>query len=64
MSYYDVKEIKFKLKRGSSTTSSSFRGSLSSRRPKTEYEAKKQAEEYLTKRYPGWEIVDLKIEFK
>ena len=41
MAYYDVKEIKFKLRRGGSTTQSSYSGSLGFKRPQSEFEAKK-----------------------
>lgn len=64
MANYDVKKIEFKLKKGGATMTSAYCGSLGFNRPKSEYEAKKMAEEWLSKRYPGYEIVDLKIDFK
>lgn len=64
MAYFDVKEIKFKIKKGGSTMTSSYRGSFGFKRPTSEYEAKKMAEEWILKKYPGYEIVDLKIEFR
>lgn len=64
MAYYDVKEIKFKLRRGGSTTQSSYSGSLGFKRPQSEFEAQKMAQEWIAKKYPGWDIVDLKITYK
>lgn len=64
MASFDFKEIKFKIKKGGFTMNSSYKGSLGFKRPTSEYEAKKMAEEWIAKKYPGYEIVDLKIEFR
>lgn len=63
MAYFDVKEIVFKLKKGGSTMTSSYRGSFGFKRPQSEFEAQKMAMEYLAKKYPGYEVVDLKITY-
>ena len=63
MAYYDIKRIYFKLHRGGATTTSSYGGSFGFKRPQSEYEAKKMAEEWILKQYPGATILDLRIEF-
>ncbi len=64
MAYYDIKEIKFKLKQGGSTMQSSYSGSFETKRPQSEFEAQQQAMRWLAKKYPKWDVVDLKISFK
>ncbi len=64
MAYYDIKEIKFKLKQGGTTKQSSYAGSLDLKRPQSEFEAQQQAMRWLARNYPKWEVVDLKISFK
>jgi hypothetical protein len=62
--YYDIKEIKYKIKKRGGTFTSSYCGSVSFKRPSTEFEAKQQAEAWLKKKYPDGEIIDLKITFR
>jgi hypothetical protein len=64
MKYFDVKEIVFKLKKGGSTTASSYSGGFGFKRPQSEFEAQKMAIEFLAKKYPGYEVIDLKITYK
>ncbi len=64
MAFYDIKEIKFKLKQGGTTTQGNYSGSFESKRPQSEYEAQQQAIRWLEKKYPRWDIVDLKISYK
>ena len=64
MPYYDIKKITYKIRKGGSTMQSSYSGSLGFKRPQSEYEAKKMAEEWIHKKYPGYEIVDLKVELR
>ena len=64
MANYDVKKITFKIKKGGGTMTSNYSGSLGFKRPQSEYEAKKMAEEWILKKYPGYEILDLNIEFR
>ncbi len=62
MAYFDIKEFKFKIQmKGGGTLQSSYAGSVGFHRPTSEYEAKRQAEEFIQKRYPGCKILDLKI---
>ena len=44
MPYRDVKKITFKIKRGGSTMTSSYSGSLGFKRPQSETEARQMAE--------------------
>lgn len=64
MAHYDIKSFTYKIKKGSSQTKSSYAGSVGFKRPQSEYEAKKMCEEWLKKKYPGWEISELDIKFK
>lgn len=64
MAYYDIKEIKYKIKRGGGTMCSSYCGSVSSKRPQSQFEAQQQATEWLKKQYPNCEIIDLQIAFR
>lgn len=64
MAYYDIKEIKYKIKRGGGTMCSSYFGSVSSKRPQSQFEAQQQATEWLKKQYPNCEIIDLQITFR
>lgn len=64
MAYYDIKEIKYKIKRGGGIMCSSYRGSVSSKRPQSQFEAQQQATEWLKKQYPNCEIIDLQITFR
>ena len=41
MTYFDVKEIVFKLKKGGSIMTSSYRGSFGFKRPQSEFELQK-----------------------
>lgn len=63
MQYYDIKEIKYTYKLAG-TCSTSYRGNVSSHRPKSEYEAKQQAEEWIKKKHPGCTILKLEVIFK
>ena len=64
MPLYDIKKITYKIKKGGSTMQSSYSGSVGFKRPSSEYEARKMAEEWIKKKYPGYDIVDLKVEIK
>jgi hypothetical protein len=64
MANYYVKKIEFKLKRGGSTMTSSYGGSLGFKTPQSEFEAQKMAQEWIHKHYKDYEIVDLKIQYK
>lgn len=64
MPLYDIKKITYKIKKGGSTMRSSHAGSIGFKRPSSEYEAKKMAEEWIKKKYPGYEIVELDVELK
>lgn len=64
MPYRDVKKITFKIKRGGSTMTSSYSGSLGFKRPQSETEARQMAEAWIKKKYPGYDIVDLKVELR
>lgn len=61
---YAIKEIKFKLKKSGSTMLSSYAGSVGSKTPQSQFEAEKMAIEWIKRKYPGWEVADLKITFK
>ena len=50
MAYYDIKEIKYKIKRGGGTMCSSYCGSVSSKRPQSQFEAQQQ-NQYLRCNY-------------
>lgn len=62
--YYDIKEIKFKLKQGGATMSSSYCGSVGFKRPQSQFEAQQMALEWLKRKYPNHEVVDLQITFR
>ncbi len=64
MASFYVKKFSYKLKNGGRTMVSSYGGNVGGKVAQTEYEAKKQCEDWIHKKYPGWEIVDLKIEFR
>ena len=64
MAYYDIKRITYIIKRGGGTMKSSYCGSVGFKRPQSEYEAKKMAEEWLAKKYPGCVIIELKVELR
>lgn len=64
MPLYDIKKITYKIRKGGSTMQSSYCGSIGFKRPSSEYEAKKMAEEWILKKYPGYEIIDLKVELR
>ena len=65
MAYFDFKKIEFTIKNnGGGTMRSSYCGSLGFKRPESEYEAKKIAEEWILKRYPNSTIIDLKVELQ
>lgn len=58
---YDIKEIKYKIKEGGTTMSSSYSGSIGFKRPGSQFEAEKLALEWLKKKYPKGEVIDLKV---
>ena len=62
--YYDFKEIKFKIRRGGGIMASSYSGSIGFKRPTSQFEANKMAEEWLKQKYPGCEILDLQVILK
>lgn len=63
MAYYDIKEIKYNIRMSGvgSTMQSSYRGSIGFKRPESQYEAQKMATEWLKKKYPNCEIIDLQV---
>ena len=63
MSLYNVGNVKVKLRKGSSSTSTSFTPPLG-KSFRTENKEKKAVEQYIAKRYPGWDIVDLDISYR
>ena len=63
--YYDIKKVTWKIKYGGVTTTGSYNGNVGGfTRPQSEYEAQKIAETWLLKKFPGAEIIDLKVEIK
>lgn len=64
MAYYDIKEIKYTIKQGGATTRSSYCGSIGFKRPSSQFEANKMAEEWLKKKYPNCEIINLEVILK
>ena len=64
MPFYDIKKITFKIKKGGSVMKSSYCGSIGFKRPQNQYEAQRMAEEWLHKKYPGYEIIELEVEIR
>ena len=64
MAFYDIKEIRYTIKQGGGTTRSSYRGSFGFKRPQSQFEAQQIATEWLKKKYPNCEIIDLQITYK
>lgn len=62
MAYYDIKEIKYKIKmQGGGTMSSSYSGSIGFKKPESQFEAQQMASDWLKKKYPNCEIIDLQV---
>ncbi|MBE7088596.1 MAG: hypothetical protein E7370_03635 [Clostridiales bacterium] len=61
MPYYDIKKVEFTIKQGSGTLKSSCGSIGGFKRPSSQFEANKMAEEWLKKRYPNCTIIDLKV---
>lgn len=63
MSNFYVGSVKVKLRKGGSTMTTSFTPPLG-KSFRTEYEAQKAVEQYIAKRYPGYDIADMSISYK
>lgn len=64
MAYFDIKEIKYKIKHNGGTMQTRYGGSFGFKRPTSQFEAQKIATDWIMKKYPGCTILDLQITYK
>lgn len=67
MGSWYIKSFNCRIKKGGSSSNGSCRCAIDSifwEDPRSRFEAEQQCIKYINKKHPGWEIVDLQINFK